>query len=187
MFEKKFRYDKMSPIMLILCSLSRITYIFRPSTEHVYVSPNIYWGILHWKAQVGCRESWMMLWDSSSSKRLSAQREGSNFNLETEGLMKQLSAWLQLNYSSTQEVSQLKSLTRYSSPPPFHAVSFRHKTSLPPTHTPTHTHTHTHTHTPKLPSLPPSWTSQCPPEMLACFGEGEKTDIMRCVLCWGIL
>ena len=42
MFEKKFRYDKMSPIMLILCSLSRITYIFRPSTEHVYVSPNIY-------------------------------------------------------------------------------------------------------------------------------------------------
>jgi len=110
------------------------------SAKHVYVSPHIYWGILLWKAQVGCRESWVMLWDSSSSKRLSARREGSNFNLETEGLMKQLSAWLQLNYSSTQEVSQLKSLTRYSSPPSSPMLFHSHTKTI-------HPHTHTNTHT----------------------------------------
>lgn len=78
--------------------------------------------------------------------------------------MKQLSAWLQLNYSSTQEVSQLKSLTRYSFPPSSPMLfSFRHKTS--------------HPHTDQSCS---SWTTQCPPEMRTCFGEGEsKAHIMR--------
>lgn len=45
---------------------------FALSAKHVYVSPHIYWGILHWKAQVGCRESWVML----TSKRLSHRENG---------------------------------------------------------------------------------------------------------------
>lgn len=128
--------------------------IFPSSAKHVYASPHVYWGILHWKARVGCRESWVMLWDSSTSKKTVSLREGSNFNLESEGLEKQLSTRLQLNYSSTREVSLLKNLTR-SSPLPnvfSHTVSFTHKMSRP------------HAEKSYLLPVPSLWTAPWPPD-----------------------
>lgn len=69
--------------------------------KQIFDLPNVLMSSFLQRFEVFKRQSWVILSDSRGSKRLSAQREESNFNSETEGLMKQLSAWLQLNYSSS--------------------------------------------------------------------------------------